>query len=146
MRRLLAIAGFAVSLGVAGAAMAAADLAAQREADMKAIGGAMKAASGFVQGKTPFDADAAKAAMEKVAAAATNFPTLFPVGSESLSDKAAPAIWQNKSDFEAHAAKLAADATTAAAAAAKGADAFKMAFMDVGGNCKSCHQTYRLPD
>jgi cytochrome c556 len=146
MRRILAIAGFALVLGAAGMAMAAADLGAQREADMKAVGGAVKAASAYVQGNTPFDAAAAKAEMEKVAAAATNFPTLFPAGSETVDKKASPAIWQNKADFEAHAAKLAKDATAAAAAADQGADAFKIAFGTVASNCKACHQSYRLAD
>ncbi|MCX5497595.1 cytochrome c [Kaistia dalseonensis] len=145
MRRILAVAGFALTLGIAGMAMAASDLGAQREADMKTIGRSMKAASAFVQGGT-FDAAAAKAEMEKVAAAATNFATLFPEGSEKADGRASPAIWQNKADFEAHAAKLASDATAAATAAGAGADAFKAAFAVVGSNCKGCHQSYRLAD
>lgn len=146
MRRLMAVAGFVLVLGATGAALAASDLAAQREADMKAIGGSVKTGFDMVQGKTPFDAAVAKAAMETIAAKATEFPTLFPAGSESADTKAAPAIWTNKADFEARAAKLAGDATAAAAATAGGLDTFKAAIGAVAANCKACHQTYRLAD
>jgi len=146
MRGILAIAGLVLALGTAGAALAASDLAGQREADMKAIGGSLKTGFDMVQGKTEFDAAKAKAAMETIAAKATNFPTLFPEGSETADSKAAPAIWTNKADFEAHAAKLATDATAAAAATEGGVDAFKGAIGAVAANCKACHQTYRLGD
>lgn len=145
MRAILATVGFLAALGVAGVAMAASDLGAQREKDMKAIGGAVKTASGFAQGKTDFDPAAAKAAMETIAAAATNFKTLFPAGSETADGKASPEIWKNQADFDARATKLASDAT-AAAAAAGSLDSFKTAFGAVVSNCKGCHQTYRLAD
>ncbi|MBZ9934949.1 cytochrome c [Mesorhizobium sp. BR1-1-16] len=146
MRKIIAVIGFTVAVASAGLAMAASDLGKQREADMKAIGGAIKTSAGFAMGKVPFDAAAAKAAMETVAAKATDFPTLFPAGSETADKGASPKIWENKADFEAHAAKLASDAKAAAAAADQGADAFKAAFAVVGANCKSCHQLYRLSD
>jgi cytochrome c556 len=146
MRGFLVAASVVVALATGGVAMAASDLGAQREADMKAIGGSLKTAFGMVQGKTDFDAAKAKAAMEKIAAMATNFPTLFPAGSETVDSKASPKIWTDKADFEAHAAKLATDATAAAAAADGGLEAFKPAAMAVAANCKSCHQVYRLGD
>ncbi|WP_266352016.1 c-type cytochrome [Kaistia algarum] len=146
MRGLLVAASIVVALATGGAAMAASDLGAQREADMKAIGSSLKTGFDMVQGKTDFDAAKAKAAMEKIAAKATEFPTLFPAGSEKVDSKASPDIWTNKADFEAHAAKLATDATAAAAAAGNGLDAFKPALVAVAANCKACHQTYRLSD
>lgn len=146
MRKLVAAACAAIVIASAGFAMAASDLGKQREADMKAIGGALKAASGFATGKEAFDAAAAKAAMETIAAKATEFPTLFPAGSETADGAASPKIWENKADFEAHSAKLATDAKAAAAAADSGAEAFKAAFGTVAANCKSCHQLYRLSD
>lgn len=112
---------------------------------MKAIGGSLKVGFDMVQGKTEFDAAKAKAAMETIAAKATEFPTLFPAGSEKVDGKASPKIWENKADFEEHAAKLASDAT-AAAAATDSLDSFKPAIMAVAANCKGCHQLYRLSD
>ena len=146
MRGLLAVAGLAALLITSGGAIAASDLGKQREADMKAIGGSVGLVFDMVQGKTEFDAAKAKAALEKVAATATEFPTLFPPGSENADGKASPKIWENKADFDAHAAKLVADATAAAAATAGGLDALKPAMGAVAANCKACHQMYRLAD
>lgn len=146
MRKFFAVTGFAAVVVSAGLAMAATDLGKQRPADMKAIGGAIKTSSEFVSGKAPFDAAAARAAMETVAAKATDFPTLFPDGSQQADDGASPKIWENKADFEARAAKLASDARMAAAAADSGLDAFQTAFGTVASNCKGCHQLYRISD
>ncbi len=145
MRKIVAVLGVAAMVASASFAMAASDLGKQREADMKAIGGAVKISAGFASGKVPYDAAKAKAAMETIAAKATEFPTLFPAGSETADKNASPKIWENKADFEAHAAKLATDAT-AAAAASDSVDTFKTAFATVAGNCKSCHQLYRVAD
>ena len=139
---LVTLSAVVLSCGVA----LAADLGKQREADMKAIAGATKTAAGMASGKVAFDAVAAKKAMDVIAAKATEFPSLFPEGSEKADNRASPAIWQNKADFEAHAKKLADDATAAGTAAEQGADAFKTAFAAVGGNCQSCHQSYRVKD
>ncbi|MBN8999790.1 MAG: cytochrome c [Rhizobiales bacterium] len=134
MRGLLAVAGLAALLITSGGAIAASDLGKQREADMKAIGGSVGLVFDMVQGKTEFDAAKAKAALEKVAATATEFPTLFPPGSENADGKASPKIWENKADF------------AAAAATAGGLDALKPAMGAVAANCKACHQMYRLAD
>lgn len=146
MRGIWVAAGLVITLATGGAALAASDLNVRREADMKAIGGSLKTGFDMVQGKTEFDAAKAKAAMEKIAALATEFPTLFPPGSEKADGKASPKIWTDKADFEAHAAKLATDAKAAAAATDAGLDAFKPAIGAVAANCKACHQTYRLSD
>ena len=146
MRGIWVAAGLVIALATGSAALAASDLGAQREADMKAIGGSLKTGFDMVQGKTDFDAAKAKAAMETIVAKATEFPTLFPAGSESADTKASPKVWTDKADFEAHAAKLASDAKAAAAAADGGLDTFKPAIGAVAANCKACHQTYRLSD
>lgn len=143
MRRMLVLTGLVLAIGMGGA-VAAVDYHKERETAMKTVGGSMKGAAGFATGKTPYDAAAAKAAMEKVEQAATSFPSYFPDDSKSADEVAAPAIWQNKPDFEARAAKLASDAKAAAAAADQGQAQFKTAFATVADNCKGCHQTYRL--
>ena len=99
----------------------------------------------MMQGKTLYDAAAAKAALEKAAAAAEDFPNHFPEGSDQGDTEALPAIWQNKADFDAKAMKLAADARAAAAATDQGEDAFKAAAGAMFGNCKGCHEVYRKP-
>jgi cytochrome c556 len=97
----------------------------------------------MAQGAMPFDAAAAKAAMEKIAVNAAGIPALFPPGSEG--GDALPAIWENFPDFEAKAAALKTAADAAAAAADQGLEAFGPAFGAVGQACGACHQTYRKP-
>jgi cytochrome c556 len=144
MRRLLLGVSIVAALAMAGAAVAASDLGAEREAHMKAIGGATGTVFNMIQGKTDYDAAAVKAAMDKIATAATEFPTLFPPGSEKADGRASPDIWTNKADFDAHAAKLASDAKAVAAAADGGAEAVKPLLMALGEGCATCHKLYRL--
>jgi cytochrome c556 len=127
------------------ASAASADPIADRQKLMKGIADATKTSAEMVQGKTPWDATAAKGAMATIAANAGLFPTLFPAGTETGGDtEASPKIWETKSDFEALAAKLASTAEAAGDAADGGLDAFKPAFGAMAANCKACHQDYRI--
>ena len=127
------------------ASAADADPIADRQKLMKGIADATKAAAEMVQGKTAWDAAAAKAAMATIAANSEIFPTLFPAGTETGGDtEAAPKIWQTKADFDAISAKMASAAQAAGTAADGGLDAFKPAFGAMAANCKACHQDYRI--
>jgi len=143
MRFKIILAGLALSLGALTVAQAA-DPIAERQALMKANGAATKTIVQMVQGKTPFDAAAAQAAFEKIAADMKVFPSLFPEGSDQGKTTASPAIWQDKAGFEALAAKLGADAAAGAAAAAGGLDAIKASAAAIGGSCQSCHEKFRI--
>ncbi|MBB5751729.1 c-type cytochrome [Prosthecomicrobium pneumaticum] len=141
---LLRAAALCALLAPAGAALAQQDLPAAREATMKEIAGAARTVGQMVQGRTSYDAAAAKAALETMSAAAERFPDLFPA--DSGPDGAAlPAIWENKADFEARAMKLSADATAAANATGGGVEALKTAFARIGRSCGGCHELYRAP-
>jgi cytochrome c556 len=143
LRVALVVAAFAFS--AAGIVHAADDPIAARQALMKKNGAAAKAAVGFVKGDTPYDADKAAEAMKTIASDLTEFVTLFPEGSDKGGDTtASPEIWKDMDGFKALAAKTVADANAAATAAAGGVEAFKTAFMAVGGDCQSCHQKYRV--
>jgi cytochrome c556 len=76
---------------------------------------------------------------------ATNFPSLFPAGSDKGETKAAPAIWSDNSGFQKAAANLA-EAAGKLAASAKAGDATAAAadFKAVGEACGACHKEYRL--
>lgn len=144
MRRVISFGVVALAAAaIAGYALAQDDVIAKRQALMKDNGAQAQAAGQMVQGATPFDAAAAKAAMEKIAANAGEIPALFPQGSEG--GKALPAIWQNFADFEAKAAALKTAAEAAAAAADQGVEAFGPAFGAVGQACGACHEAYRQP-
>ncbi|MBN9025327.1 MAG: cytochrome c, partial [Rhizobiales bacterium] len=96
MQFKIILAGLALTLGAAGLAHGADDVIAQRQALMKDNAGAAKTIFQMVQGKTPYDAAAAQAAFEKIAADIKTFPTLFPEGSDQGKTTASPAIWQDK--------------------------------------------------
>jgi len=145
MRRVISfgVVTFAAAAAIAGVAFAQGDVIEQREALMKDNGAQATVGGKMAQGATPFDAAAAKAAMEKLAANAVATPALFPPGSEG--GDALPAIWENFADFEAKANALKTAADAAAAAADQGLEAFGPAFGAVGQACAACHQTYRKP-
>lgn len=144
MRLKLALTALAFGVGIAGMAFAADDPIQARKALMKNNNEAAKVAFGMVQGKVPFDADKAAAAMKVLQDDMTAFPTLFPEGSDQGDTAAAPAIWENMEDFKARAATLVEHAKAAEIAAAEGLDAFKAAAGPVGQDCGGCHELYRL--
>jgi cytochrome c556 len=145
MRRVISFGAvtLAAAAAIAGYAFAQEDMIAKRQALMKDNGAQATIAGKMAQGATPFDAAAAKAAMEKIAANAAEIPADFPAGSEG--GDALPAIWSNFADFEAKSAALKTAAEAAAAAADQGLEAFGPAFGAVGQACGACHQSYRKP-
>jgi cytochrome c556 len=74
----------------------------------------------------------------------TEFDKYFPDSSKTGDTKAAPALWDNRDDVKKLFASLETDAKALADAAASGGDAFKRAFDKLGGDCKSCHEKYKL--
>lgn len=144
MRIKLALTVLAVGTLVAGVAHAAGDPIQARRAIMKANAEAARTAFGMAQGKVPYDAAEAAAAMKTLQDDMAEFPTLFPDGSDKGNTHASPAIWQNMDDFKARAAKLAADAKVAEAAAPNGLDAFRATVGAIGQDCGACHELYRL--
>ena len=101
---------------VAVVALAATALVAQtdpikaRKDLMEANGKQSKAGNDMVQGKQPFNLDAAKKIFASFQEAGEKAPALFPDTSKTGGKTAAlPAIWENKADFDARLAKLASD-------------------------------------
>jgi cytochrome c556 len=134
--------GGAVSVSLGLAAVAADNPVAERQAAMKHVGAAMKDASGYVSGKTPWDAAAVKTLMGGVAADAKKLKGLYPAGSGAdPKTEALPKVWETKADFDKKLSELG-EAATAAGNAADAA-AFKTSFMKLGATCKSCHDVYR---
>ena len=91
----------------------------------------------------------AKAAIATLNATAHAFGAFFPEGSDmGANTTASPKIWEDMGGFEAAVAKFETD--TAAAMQASGKDgpadlaAFQAAVGPVLGNCKSCHEAYRV--
>jgi cytochrome c556 len=103
--------------------------------------------AGMAQEKIPYDAAAAGAAANNLAAlAATDWHAYFPAGTamgEVENTTALPAIWETMADFDAKHADLV--TATAALAAVAGTDlaSLKGAIGPVGGACGACHKAYR---
>jgi cytochrome c556 len=141
MKRLV-IAAAIVTFGVSAAF---AGVIEDRQALMKGIAGATKAAAGYAKGTTPFDAAKVKTLLQVYVDGAAKLPSLFPDDSKTGGTDpttASPKIWENPADFKAHAEKLSADAT--AAMAATDTASFGKAFGVLASNCNSCHGTYRV--
>jgi cytochrome c556 len=139
--------GLIVCSGVlaAGIAAAAQDPIKERKQLMKDNGDAAKLVTAMLKGEKPYDAKAAETAMKSINTSLATFVTLFPKGSETGGDTAAkPEIWTNKAEFDSIAKQLEAATAKAAAAAPGGLDGFKTAMGDVGKNCKSCHEKFRV--
>jgi cytochrome c556 len=134
----------AAAIAAAGitAVAAQSDPIAARKALMKGVGDQARIARDMIDGKTPFNADAAKKVLATYEDAAAKMPALFPDSSKSGDTAALPAVWENKADFNAKFAKFGAD-SKAAAAQVKDLDSFKAQMSEVGKNCGGCHQTYR---
>ncbi|BCJ92334.1 cytochrome c-556 [Terrihabitans soli] len=133
----------ATGLIAAGAtAVLAQDLAADREATMKKVGGAFGAVNKMNRGQSPYDGAAAAEAFTTISTSAKHFATLFPADGKAAG-RSLPSIWEKKADFDARVEKLASSSAAAATEAAKGEAEFKAAFATIGPQCGSCHETYR---
>lgn len=133
-----ALAGLSVT-----ASFAAGEPQEMREALMKKIGGSMGALAGIAKGDKPYDAAVVKTSLTTINESIKDFPNHFPVGSEANSE-ASPKIWENMDDFKAKADKLANDTSTLLAQLPADQAAVGAAMGELGKDCGSCHQAYRL--
>ncbi|MGX9991260.1 c-type cytochrome [Rhizobium sp. Z1P35] len=117
-----------------------------RIALMKQIGGSAGALADIAKGTKPYDAEAVKAALTKIAATAKVFPDQFKPGTETGDKEASPKIWENMDDFKARAAKLSTDAETALAQLPADPAAVGATINTLGANCAGCHKAYRIKE
>ncbi len=129
---------------MAAGAIAQSDPIVARKAMMKSNGAAIGTLAKMAKGEAPFDAAAAKQALESLHGAA-GFADLFPVGSDQGDTKAKDTIWSDNAGFKAALAKFIAAADAQAANPPKDVDGVKAALAAIGPTCQGCHQTYRKP-
>lgn len=143
MKKLM-IACSAVAVLFAGVAHA--DVISDRQAIMKQKNGAsMGALAKMVKGEVDYDPAAAMAAFKTMREGITNFADLFPADSMQGGDTtASPKIWEDMDGFKAAIAKFEGDLDAAISANPQDKAAFMPVFGAVAGNCKSCHETYRV--
>ena len=141
---LAAVAG----VGLAQAAGSADDAIQARQAEMKANNKAMGDLVAILKGQTPYDPATVKAAADSITAAtataeaAKAWDASFQTG--SVKSRAKPEVWSDAAGFAAAKDKLSSAVVALAATTDQGS--FKQAFMQLGGACKGCHETYRLPE
>jgi cytochrome c556 len=126
--------------------VAVADPIQDRQALMKERGKLAGQISKVVKGETPFDAAAVLDALKALEVNAEKFDadTLFPAGSDKGDTTAAPKIWEDMAGFKAAEDKFLADAKAAVASPPADVDALKAQLNTLGGDCGTCHQTYRI--
>ena len=142
----IALAG---AMGVAALAFADdTDVIKGRRALMKANGEGAKVIGAMLKGEAKFDAAAAGDALKGMVAAGhgfgVDFAKNFTDGSKTGDTKASPDIWGAKDDFTKKAMAFETDASAALASVATGGDAFNAAAGKMFGNCKGCHEKYKL--
>jgi cytochrome c556 len=143
MKRLFATVALA---GIFAASMAHADAIADRKALMKANGEAMGVLAKTVKKEMAYDAAAVAAAFKTLNNSTKTFGDLFPAGSETGGETTvSPKLFADMAGFKTALAKLAADTDAAMKAAPANLEAFGPVFGAVAGNCKACHEAYRLP-
>ncbi|TPI38476.1 cytochrome C556 [Mesorhizobium sp. B3-1-9] len=142
MRKLV----IAISLLAFAGSAAYADPIKDRQALMKERGKLAGQISKVVKGEEPFDAAAVLTALQALEANAEKFDAdkLFPAGSDKGDTTAAPKIWEDMAGFKAAGDKFLADAKAAVASPPADVDALKAQLNTLGGDCGTCHQTYRI--
>ena len=96
----------------------------------------------MMKGKTDFDLDRAKSAIENIANLAAKTPTLFEIEAVDPHAEAKPEIWRNFEDFVEKTLTLQ-NIATEASGSLVGEEGLKDVVMAMGKTCKSCHSLYR---
>ena len=133
----------------AAAAFAADDPIAARQAIMDSNGASAAVAGGMLKDEIPYSPTVGKAVIAALNATAHTIGDYFPEGSsDAAKSAAAPKIWEDPAGFQAALAKFSTDVAAALQASGKDGPADKAAFQaavqPVLGNCKTCHETFRL--
>jgi len=145
----LVIASILTATLTAGAALAAShggdDPIATRKNGMQGVGLAMGTLAGMAKGEVPFNDKQALAALKTMNYVFTTFGAHFPEGSDmGANTTAAPKIWEDMEGFMAAIDKAKMDTAAAIEAAPASAEALGPILGSVGGNCKSCHEAFRV--
>lgn len=143
MKTLKIFALVGLTAGVSFGAAFAADALTDRQTILKGFGDDTRPVVGMLKGEATFDIAKVKTALATYSAGAAKLPGLFPDNSRTGKTEASPKIWDEKPKFEAIFAKLKTEAETASAAITDEAS-FKANFPKVLGNCKACHDDYRI--
>lgn len=105
---------------------------------------------GMAKGQIEFDQEVAQGAADSVVAVTMiDQHSMWPEGTDAGAldgTRAKPEIWGDMADFSSKWAALGEAATAMQAAVGEGQEALGPGLGELGGACKNCHDTYRVPE
>ena len=109
---------------------------------MKEMANNTKTIGQMLKGKTPFDADEAKLALERLSSLSLETPKVFKINASDPKSEARPAIWDEFDEFTRLSKDLA-ETSLLLANSIKSIDDLRPALNGVSSGCKACHSHYR---
>ena len=109
---------------------------------MKAMADNTKIIGQMLKGKTSFDENEAKLALERLSSLSLKTPKVFEVNATDPKSEAKPAIWDEFDEFTKLSQDLA-EATEVLARSVGTINDLRPALKRVSSGCKACHSKYR---
>ena len=109
---------------------------------MKEMANNTKTIGQMLKGKTPFDADEAKLALERLSSLSLETPKVFKINASDPKSEARPAIWDEFDEFTRLSKDLA-ETSLVLAGSIDSIDDLRPALKGVSSGCKACHRKYR---
>ena len=109
---------------------------------MKAMADNTKIIGQMLKGKTSFDENEAKLALERLSSLSLKTPKVFEVNATDPKSEAKPAIWDEFDEFTKLSQDLA-EATEVLASSVGTISDLRPALKRVSSGCKACHSKYR---
>ena len=109
---------------------------------MKEMANNTKTIGQMLKGKTPFDANMAKLALERLSSLSLETPKVFKINASDPKSEARPAIWDEFDEFTRLSKDLA-ETSLILAGSIDSIDDLRPALKKVSSGCKACHSRYR---
>ena len=109
---------------------------------MKAMADNTKIIGQMLKGKTPFDANEAKLALERLSSLSLETPEVFTVNATDPKSEAKSSIWDEFDEFTKLSKDLA-ETTEVLAGSVGTINDLRPALKRVSSGCKACHSKYR---
>ena len=109
---------------------------------MKEMANNTKTIGQMLKGKTPFDANEAKLALERLSSLSLETPKVFKINASDPKSEARPAIWDEFDEFTRLSKDLA-ETSLVLAGSINSIEDLRPALKGVSSGCKACHRQYR---
>ena len=109
---------------------------------MKEMANTTKIIGQMLKGKTSFDANEAKLALERLSSLSLKTPKVFMINASDPKSEAKPAIWDEFDEFTRLSKDLA-ETSILLARSIDSIDDLRPALRGVSSGCKACHSRYR---